>query len=139
MNLLEKLQELKGKTFNYENKNVTLENFKHVSGIYVLFMPNPRNFLEFELESFFKEIVILDDKMPIPTNKQFIISQKDMVYFEPTKANEDVKNALLDAIKQVKENKNFIAQARAIVDISNAMVNIQKAEHDFIKLSKNLK
>jgi hypothetical protein len=56
MNLLEKLQELKGKTFNYENKNVTLENFKHVSGIYVLFMPNPRNFLEFELESFFKEI-----------------------------------------------------------------------------------
>jgi hypothetical protein len=133
----EQLDALKGKTFFYQNKNVTLESYKYVSGIYILFMPGPKNFTESELDLFFKEI-----KKPVetlPTAQQFVIPQEQMVYFEPTKANEDVKNALLDAIKQVKENKNFIAQARAIVDISNAIVNIQKAEHDFIKLSKNLK
>lgn len=137
MNLTEKLQELKGKPFFYQNENLTLENFKIVNGVYVLFMPRPRNFLSQELEQFFNEI-----QQPVetlPTDKQFVVPQEKMIYFEPTKANGDLKNALLDAIEQVKKDKTYISQAKAIVDISNAFVNIQRAEHDFIKLSKNIK
>jgi hypothetical protein len=137
MNYQEQLNQLVGKTFFYKKENVTLEKYKHVSGLYVLFMPGPRNYSECELQELLNEIKPAVETLP--TEKQFVIPQEKMVYFEPTKANEDLKNALLDAIKQVKTDKNFIGQAKAIVDISNAVVNIQRAEHDFIKLTKNIK
>lgn len=59
--------------------------------------------------------------------------------YAPTEENLKVKSALLDMLDKVTRNPAHIAQAKAVCDIANTMVNIQKNEISLIQMMKKSK
>ncbi|WP_026730182.1 hypothetical protein [Flavobacterium denitrificans] len=54
--------------------------------------------------------------------------------YKPTKENIIVKETLMDMLKKVAANPSAIPQAKAVCDIANTMVNIQKNEIQLIQM-----
>lgn len=54
--------------------------------------------------------------------------------YNPTAENVLVKNALMDMLKKVSTSSSAIPQAKAVCDIANTMVNIQKNEIQLIQM-----
>jgi hypothetical protein len=128
---------LEKKHFCYKNQNITVDKIKDVNGSnIVVFIDNrPRNFFISEYEKFLDE---LSD--PKPPKENYALSPKieveksEMMSFEPTKENSQIKIALLDALKLVKEDPKFIDQANAICNIAGQMINLQKEEIKMLQL-----
>ncbi len=59
-----------------------------------------------------------------------------IVGYTPTKENTKIKDALLDMLDKVSKNPVHISQAKAVCDIANTMVNIQKNEIALIQMMK---
>jgi len=59
--------------------------------------------------------------------------------YNPTEENIQVKNALMDMLKKVSTSSHAIAQAKAVCDIANTMVNIQKNEIQLIQMVNKIK
>lgn len=59
--------------------------------------------------------------------------------YRPTKENTIVKEALMDMLKKVSSSPHAIPQAKAVCDIANTMVNIQKNEIQLIQMANKLK
>lgn len=59
--------------------------------------------------------------------------------YQPTKENVKVKEALMNMLDKVSTNTAFIPQAKAVCDIANTMVNIQKNEIQLIQMVNRVK
>ena len=128
--MIEKLNELVDKEYNYKGVNILIKKVKCVSGTFVV-MTDKRtyNFLKDEVDIFISE---LKDKKNVS-----IQVKKDEL--NPNKMEENEKNIvpiqendlsviLYDTIDKVKKDKNYIGQANAICNIVTQMINIKKLE-----------
>jgi hypothetical protein len=59
--------------------------------------------------------------------------------YRPNKENIIIKDALMDMLKKVSQSQHAIPQAKAVCDIANTMVNIQKNEIQLIQMANKLK
>lgn len=59
--------------------------------------------------------------------------------YKPTKENALVKETLMEMLKKVSLSPNMIPQAKAVCDIANTMVNIQKNEIQLIQMVNKIK
>lgn len=66
-------------------------------------------------------------------------SDLEVSNYKPTKENVQVKEALMDMLKKVSTSTNYIPQAKAVCDIANTMVNIQKNEIQLIQMVNRIK
>lgn len=131
----EQLDNLVGKTFNYQGSNITIERYKivGVSNV-VIFIPRPKNLLISEIPEF------LENLNP-PTEKplQIAIPHEKVKVFEPTKENDTVKETLLETLEKVKSNPDYIPQAQAVCNVVSKIVSVQKTEIQMLQLLKSKK
>lgn len=149
--MLEKLKSeldaLIGKTVSYENKNVKIDRYKVVSGtnVIVYLDGRPKNFYIEEVEKFLKELKdpgTLEKKPFMPTLQQSLDENPTTaVINEPdtaTTQSKTIKDSLIEMMELVKKDAVNIPQAKAMLDIANAIVNVQKTELQAIELRNRI-
>jgi len=133
---IKKADALIGKTFNYNRKNIVIERYKEVSGTNLVFFDNQSriicNIYCTELDDFIENLFEPLEKDLQPY--QVAVPVNELAVFEPIKDNESVKRTLLETLEKVKNDKEYIPQAKAVVDIVNSMVNVQRSELDLYKM-----
>lgn len=124
---ISKLDAIVGKTFNYKGKNITIDKYKLVSGTnVVVFMPSPIYFLNSEIEGFLDSLFDPFEK-PI-TEAQVLVPKKELLIFEPTAENKTIKETLLATLQKVKDDPTYIPQAKAVCEVVNSLIDVQKNE-----------
>lgn len=63
----------------------------------------------------------------------------EVMNYKPTAENALVKESLMDMLKKVSASPSAIPQAKAVCDIANTMVNIQKNEIQLIQMVNKIK
>jgi len=63
----------------------------------------------------------------------------DLVGYQPSAESIAIKNALSDMLTKVSQSDKYIPQAKAICDISNTMINMQKNEIAIVQLMSRKK
>ncbi|HUI31993.1 MAG TPA: hypothetical protein VLY84_00120 [Dysgonamonadaceae bacterium] len=133
--ITEKLNDLVGKQFSYKGKNITITSTKIVGGTNaVIFIDDrPTNLLIHEVEGFLEELHPPQEKEA--KGSEVAVYDKDkMLVFEPTKENVIIKETLLDTLKKLQTDKEFIPQAEAICKVVDQMVAVQKTEIQMLQL-----
>lgn len=133
--LKKRLDSIVGKEYNYQNKNVTIEKYKIVSNINIVIFLDGKtlNFLEHEIDGFLNDLFPPSDKVIFKPG-QVAIQKNDLMIFEPTKENVEVKNTLLETMRKIKEDKDYIPQAESICKIVSTLVDVQKTEIQMLNL-----
>lgn len=133
--LTQKLNELVGKQFSYKGKNITITSTKIVGGTNaVIFIDDrPTNLLIHEVEGFLEELHP-PQKKEIKNYEVAVYDKDKMLAFEPTKENVIIKETLLDTLKKLQTDKEFIPQAEAICKVVDQMVAVQKTEIQMLQL-----
>ena len=136
--ITEKLDAIVGKEVNYKGKNITIEKWKLVNGVnIVIYTPSPLNFLESEITEFLESLY-----EPITKEKkvtEVLVPKNELVHFESTSDNKIIKESLMDALQKVKDNPEYINQAKSVCEIVNSMVNIQKNEIQMLSIINKYK
>ncbi|MEZ0182633.1 hypothetical protein AB9T89_10335 [Flavobacterium oncorhynchi] len=133
--LKNKLDNIVGKKFNYNGKNITIDKYKIVNSTnVVVFFPQPKNLLFSEVESFLDSLFDPIEKQK--TEAQVLIPQQHLVTFEPTKDNDKIKETLLQTLEKVKTDPTYVPQASTICDVVGQYVAIQKNEIQMLGLIK---
>lgn len=150
--MIDKLNELVGKIFNYKGNNIKIKNVKVISGTYVVLTDKRTyNFFENEVGVFISELMPYEDKIKQYFEKQ-MIPVEPMVNLpkheiKPSEMEEKPKNIapiqgdnlkeiLLDTIAKVQADKGYIGQANAICNVVTQMINVKKLE---LQLNNNSK
>lgn len=123
---MESYKEYVGNKYNYQGKNIFINEIKIVQGKYVI-KTDIRTFVfhEFDIDSFTLEL------KPYKEKKQFKMSQQETTIEKTSYLNNDndeIKNVLFDAINKVKEDANYVKQANAICNITSQLIAIKKIE-----------
>lgn len=136
--IIEKLNEIVGKTFNYKGKNITIDKYKEVGVTnIVIFAPSPMNFLNSEISGFLDSL--FDPTIKEKTEVQVLVPKKELVLFEPTKENTVIKETLMDTLKKLKEDPLYLPQAKAICEVVGVMVGVQKNEIQMLSILNKFK
>jgi hypothetical protein len=137
--LKQKLDEIVGKIFNYKGKNINIEKYKDVNGTNVVIFADgrPMNFLTNEVEPFLD--ALLDPLEKEKTETQVMVPKKEMITFEPTKDNTQIKSILMDTLQKIKDDPKYIAQASSICEVVGQMVAIQKNEIQMLGIINKFK
>jgi len=115
--MIEKLEQLIGNTYLYENQQIKIQKVKKVSATFVV-ITDKRTFNMYEAEA-----------------HEFIAKLKQVNTFK--NMNTDITEApkedkmqqiIFDAIAKVKNNKEYIQQANAISNLTAQLINIKKLE-----------
>lgn len=151
-NIIEQLEDLKNQNFKLGNwspidkKVYTLNNFKVLESNIVLFTDKRTfNLLKSELPNFLNSILAYTEKpgfvaktsegdnLPEKPNESPSFS---MVNFEPTETQKKTQQALSDLIDKVLAgDKDSIPKAKAVCEIANTMVNMEKSQTELLKLA----
>jgi len=159
-----RLENLKNKTFCLtggldliERKKHNLINYKHNIDTTVIYTDiRTFNILNSELSTFLNQIQIIESNEAFKPKKETIMksieSKKqlddlqskskekvNLTIFEPTEAQIRIQNALVDMLDKVQKNDKYIPQAKAVCDITNAMVNMEKSQIQLLQLASKLK
>lgn len=125
-----------GATVHYEKQNITIKKYKEVAGcICIVTDGRTLQFYPNEVQEKFID-KISDAKESGDFTPPSEIEKKAFVALP--EENVTLKQSLMEALKKVKEDPGYLQQAKAMCDITNALVNIQKTEIEMIKLSKEL-
>lgn len=121
------LEAIVGKEFNYKGKNITIDRYKEVNSTNtVVFAPHPMNFLNHEIPQFLENLF---DPIGKPkTATQVLVPKKELVLFEPTAENKTIKDTLLETLQKVKDDPKYIPQAKAVCEVVNSLIDVQKNE-----------
>lgn len=138
--LKQKLDDITGKAYSYKGENISISKYKKTDSTVVIFINNrPRNFLFSEAEVFINSLEPPIDKPITDTLKKPSIpsSKKSLEIYEPTAENKEVKETLLETLKKVKTDPDFIPQAQAICNVVNQIVQVQKTEIQMLNFISN--
>ncbi len=133
--MLEKLNALIDKPFEYKGKNIVISKVKYVGTSFVVFTNRQTmNFFENEVNKFISELTEPIIKQP----KIFLPMEITKIPDEPKglAVTSNIKQTLFDTIEKVKTDKNYIPQANAICNVVSQMINIMKVE---IQILNNIK
>ncbi len=123
----QKLNLLIDKKFNYRDKIITITKWKKVGVTYVIFTDKLiLNFYENEIDNFIDELknVSIQEKKHELKPYKMEENSKNIV---PIQEN-DLSVILLETIKKVQKDKDYIGQANAICNVVSQMINIKKLE-----------
>lgn len=123
---MENLKAHIGKKYNYLSNNLEIRNIKIIQGKYVI-LTDIKTFVfhEFDITNFFKDL------KPYKEPKKFkpmLDNKTDLIKKDVTEDKDDIKSILFDAINRVKDNKEYVAQANAICNITSQLISIKKLE-----------
>lgn len=131
--MLEKLNKLVGKSFDYRGKTIVITKVKYVGTSFVVFTNRQTmNFFENEVDEFISEL-----KEPVLKPIK-IFNKMDEEKKETTtlSVTTNIKQTLLDTLDKVKYDKGYINQANAICNITSQMINVMKVEIQILNLKK---
>lgn len=134
-----RLSMLVGKTVTYKGKEHFIQRYKSISTgkICVFTHLETLNFFPSEIEAFLENV-------SEPKEKDFrsmqLVSPVSLALssYQPSAENVELKASLMEMLAKVKTNPEVIPQAKAVIDIANAVVNIQKTELEMIKLTNKM-
>lgn len=133
-----RLEQLVGETKKYQGKEIIIEKFKNVNETIVIFTDKQTyTFHSYEIELFFKDL--RDPKetaLPtIPNTSEISING-----YQPSAENVKLKGTLMNVLDSLTgkdlPDENTLKKAKAICDIANTMVGIQKTEIQMINAIK---
>lgn len=124
------LEELIGEEVSYKGQNILIEKYKELQGLIVV-RTNSRsyNFRPSEIQECFLDLI--GEKIE---GKTFTPTSIDKKSFVAPEENASIKSALLEVLNKVKTDANFVPQAKAVCQITDAMVKVHKAEMEMYKL-----
>lgn len=132
-NIKEHLEQLIDKEIIYQGTTHRISKYKEIGGN-ICVVTDKRTF-QFYPNEIQKEF--LDKIFQHNTSTDLVVKNKLPAIVVPEE-NKTIKEMLMEAIKKVDENPDYIKQARSICDIANTMVNIQKAELDFVRMERDV-
>lgn len=147
---IKKLDNLIDKNIKYKEKYYLIKKYKTVNSLLMVITNSTTfNFLPTEIDPFLDELIFHEvaDITPInwePTIKENTLPVKsnntkvDLAVFEPTESQKAIQNSLIEMLEKVKDDPKNIPQAKAVVDIANAMVNMEKTQIQFINTVNKL-
>ena len=120
----EKLNKLIGNKYTYRGLVIIVKEVKFLSALYVIKTDKQTyNFYESEVNSFLLELIDYEEK---PKTKHIMENTPNVRTV--SNENTDLSEILLDTIKKVQNNKEYIGQANAICNVVSQMINIKKLE-----------
>ena len=144
--LEQQLESLIGKTIKYENKEHVIQSHKKAPNqLTILVFTDRRTFnLDKEqLQDFLTELTVVDKSKEVFIPDASKIETKtseskkiNLQIYEPTDVQKEVQNSLVDMLKLVKDDPKNIPQAKAVCEIANTMVNMEKAQIELMKLAR---
>lgn len=132
--LKHRLDAIVGDQYNYKGNNVTVDKYKFVGGTNVVIFLNdrPHNLLLHEVDDFLSDL-----SEPVIVSKPGLtvaLPKRETIVYEPTKESESVKASLMEVLQKVKEDPSYIPQAKAVCDVVNQIVNVQKTEVQMLEI-----
>lgn len=131
--MIEKLNELVDKEYNYKGVNILIKKVKCVSGTFVV-MTDKRtyNFLKDEVDIFISELkdkknVSIQVKKDELNPNKMEENEKNLVPIQEEN-NLNIRSILFETLEKVRVDKNYIPQANAICNVVSQMINVQKIE-----------
>ena len=122
-----RLDAIVGKTFNYKGKNITIEKYKLVNSTNtVIWAPTPMNLWNNEVPEFLDNL--FEPTTKPTTAKQVLVPENKLIVFEPTAENQTIKATLLETLAKVKNDATYIPQAKAVCEVVNSLIDVQKNE-----------
>lgn len=122
-----RLDAIVGKTFNYKGKNITVEKYKFVnSSNTVIWVPTPMNLWNNEVPEFLDNL--FEPTIKPTTAAQVLVPENKLIVFEPTAENKTIKATLLETLAKVKDDATYIPQAKAVCEVVNSLIDVQKNE-----------
>lgn len=149
--LEQQLLNIRGEYIKYDTKTYGVINFKKMTGSIVIYTDKRTfNFLNSEIDDFLENIEVIETKQPFKANiaasafnidsstekLPTIKENKSLALYQQTDAQKQIQSSLLDMLKKVQENPKIIPQAKAVCEIANAMVNMEKTQIQLLRLSK---
>lgn len=129
------LNKIVGLSKNYKGQDYYFERFKEISTgkICIYTHLTPLHFYETEIEEFLNS---LTDPVSKDFRDKALVSQNTRMLqgYSPSAENIEIKAALMETLAKVKTNPVHIPEAKAVCEIVNTMVNVQKTELEMIKI-----
>ena len=137
-NISNQLDQMINQTFFYQGQNLKIEKWKLVGGNYCI-VTNSRTLQFYPSEIQLKFLDKLEDEQSTEVVRKFSgSSESSNVVVVLPEENTTIKETLLDTLKKIKEDPNYLAQAKAICEVTNTMVNVQKIEIEMYKIQKSI-
>ena len=130
------LNKLIGTTRSFKGENLTFQKFKEVEDVVTVFTTSRNlNLMPEELEEFLQKLA--DPVSTVPqTMTDGSMPATQLEGYTPSPENAIIKNSLMDALKRVQGDPNYIPQAKSIIEISGALIDIQKTEIQMIQITR---
>lgn len=140
-NYSKQLDDLVGQEFFFQGQNLKLEKWKLVGGNYCI-VTNARTLQFYPSEIQLQFLDKIEDAQAAEVIRKFhqpieAVVPKGLTVILPEE-NKVIKETLLDTLKKVKDDPSYLAQAKAVCEITNTIVNVFKAETELIKIQNNL-
>jgi len=131
MKATDKLNKMLGKTFLYLGAAVMIQNYQKKDGkVRVITDKRDYNLPEEELESFLEELQPMESSPMVVPQAAAILNNSGLA---------DLSKVLLDNIKKVQENKDYIPQACEIRDQVKTFIDLAKVQIDCVKVMQGNK
>lgn len=136
-----RLDQLVGKEKLYQGTKITIVSFKEVNQTIVV-KTNSRTlvFTQIEIDDFFKDLKDVSEvQESLPSTVENQSMNVSVNGYQPSAENQTLKASLLNVLEDLKtrSDETIIRKSRAICDVANTMVNIQKTEIQLINVVKN--
>lgn len=135
-----RLDQLVGEEKSYKGAQITIVSFKEVNQTIVV-KTNSRTlvFTQIEIDDFFKDlkdVSEVQESLPLTVESQSM--NVSVNGYQPSAENQTLKASLLSVLEDIKTkpSKKNREKAKAVCDVANTMVNIQKAEIQMINAIK---
>lgn len=138
----DQLEALIGNTYIYKNKTITIKSYKDINGT-IAILTDKQTITKYntEIKKFVSELkYIKSNVLEKPTSHLPVKKQNISVSysFQKSEIHTKLENAISDMIDKVQGNKEAIPQAKALCDLANATVNIEKQQLNFLKATNQI-
>lgn len=143
--LKNKLDQLIGGSFIHLGKTITINSYKQLDNSLIILKTNIKtfNFYTTEIDSFLKGLTPVLETLPNNSlNKGDQLPSSNLIpgKIEIFKSETHIKleTSLNNMIDKVMDDKKHVPQARALCDIANTMINLEKQQINFLKSTNQL-
>lgn len=117
---MERFKDYVNKKFIYKKDTFIIKEFKKIAGNFVVKTTGKSYaFYELEIDKFLNDLkpYKMENSTTLTKESKYNINEQDLI-----------KQMLFDAINKVKDDRNYVAQANAICNITSQLINIKKLE-----------
>ena len=140
------LQNIIGRTLKYKGSKLFFKEFKQISSgkIIIITATITLSFFETQIPEFLESLEEVEEKLtpkikPMETSPATQVTQQKKEIpeiYQPSAESKELKETLMEALRNVKSNKEYIEQSKQLCNIASVMVQIQKQEFEMIKTFK---